>query len=47
VLGSIGFNEKADAVVGPFDWVWARWRDGTTWEVLTEPLLHGEIVEKK
>ncbi len=47
VLGTIGFDEKGDAVVGPFDWVWRRWRDGTTFEVLTEPLLRGEIVEKK
>jgi branched-chain amino acid transport system substrate-binding protein len=46
VLGTIGFNEKGDAVVGPFDWVWNRWRDGTFFEVLTEPLLRGEIVEK-
>jgi branched-chain amino acid transport system substrate-binding protein len=47
VLGSIGFNDKGDAVVGPFAWVWGRWRDGTTWEVRTDPLLRGEIVEKK
>jgi branched-chain amino acid transport system substrate-binding protein len=47
VLGTIGFDEKGDAVVGPLDWVWRRWRDGTTFEVLTEPLLRGEIVEKK
>jgi branched-chain amino acid transport system substrate-binding protein len=45
VLGTIGFDEKGD-VVGPFQWVWNRWRDGAYWEVLTEPLLRGEIVEK-
>jgi branched-chain amino acid transport system substrate-binding protein len=47
VIGTIGFDEKGDAVVGPLDWVWRRWRDGTTFEVLTEPLLRGEVVEKK
>jgi branched-chain amino acid transport system substrate-binding protein len=45
VLGMIGFDEKGD-VVGPFQWVWNRWRDGAYWEVSTEPLLRGEIVEK-
>jgi branched-chain amino acid transport system substrate-binding protein len=45
VLGTIGFDEKGD-VVGPFQWVWNRWRDGAYWEVSTEPLLRGEIVEK-
>jgi branched-chain amino acid transport system substrate-binding protein len=45
VLRTIGFDEKGD-IVGPVDWVWFRWRDGTSWEVLTEPLLRGEIVEK-
>jgi branched-chain amino acid transport system substrate-binding protein len=47
VLGTIGFDEKGDAVVGPFDWVWFRWRDGRSFELLTEPLLRGEVVEKK
>ena len=27
VLGTIGFDEKGD-IVGPFRWVWNRWRDG-------------------
>jgi branched-chain amino acid transport system substrate-binding protein len=45
VLGTIGFDEKGD-IVGPFRWVWNRWRDGAYWEVSTEPLLRGEIVEK-
>ena len=45
VLGTIGFDEKGD-IVGPFHWVWNRWRDGAYWEVSTEPLLRGEIVEK-
>ena len=45
VLGTIGFDEKGD-IVGPFRWVWNRWRDGEYWEVSTEPLLRGEIVEK-
>jgi branched-chain amino acid transport system substrate-binding protein len=47
VLGPIGFDEKGDAVVGPFDWAWFQWRDGKSFELLTEPLLRGEIVEKK
>jgi len=38
VLGTIGFDEKGD-IVGPFHWVWNRWRDGAYWEVSTEPLL--------
>jgi branched-chain amino acid transport system substrate-binding protein len=45
VLGTIGFDEKGD-IIGPFHWVWNRWRDGAYWEVSTEPLLRGEIVEK-
>ena len=45
VIGSIGFSEKGD-IVGPVQWVWNRWRDGVIWEVSTEPLLRGEIVEK-
>jgi branched-chain amino acid transport system substrate-binding protein len=45
VLGTIGFDEKGD-IVGPFHWVWNRWRDGAYWEVSTEPLLRGEIVER-
>ena len=45
VLGTIGFDEKGD-IIGPFHWVWNRWRDGAYWEVSTEPLLRREIVEK-
>ena len=30
VLGTIGFDEKGD-IVGPFHWVWNRWRDGAYW----------------
>jgi branched-chain amino acid transport system substrate-binding protein len=45
VLGTIGFDEKGD-IVGPFHWVWNRWRDGAYWEVSTEPLLRGEVIEK-
>ena len=45
VIGSIGFDGKGD-MAGPVDWVWWRWRDGKPWEVLTEDLHSGRVVEK-
>jgi hypothetical protein len=45
VLGGIGFDEKGD-MVGPVDWVWYGWRDGKIWELLTQELHSGRVVER-